>query len=744
MSFDRSKFLQRYLDDATEHVEKLNKGLLDLEKKYDESILNDLFRTAHTLKGTSRMMKQIDIAQISHRMEDIFDIFRRNKVAATGDTIDKLLLTVDRVSELLKALANGETSESPDDIFTLLDNIVQALENQSATRKFQPIKIDRQEQKEEPVIKNPKKSEPKTETDQENHAYTSETIRIHVDKLDEIVKLMDGIVSAHSRLKQRFLDIQTIEQHYQFMLNQLSKKWISVTPSTDAYVFSDAFPKLFDVQKQLKHMRINIREDVNIQDLLTTEFQEKSLKIRLMPLSTLFNTFHRTVRDMARQFEKKIHLFIQGAETELDKQIIERIEAPLLHMIRNSIDHGIELPEIRKKAGKKETGLIHLSAMYESGNVLIRIKDDGYGIHIQKIKDKALSKGRISKGDLESMTENQLIHLIFFPGFSTSEIVTDISGRGVGLDVVHESIVNDLKGSVRVFNHSDAGCTFEIRLPLTMAMMHLLTVKTVDHVFAIPSVNVDEIVRMPSSSMIKVTEKNAIQLRDALIPIIFLHEILGIPKKNETIPLNLIIVIVKNGDEKLGLIVDELLDEETLVIKSLPGHLKNNQWVSGVVISGKNDIINVLHIPKILKEASNQKRPIIQPVPAEKKAPHILVVDDSLSTREIEKSILESYGYTVSIASDGSEAFEMSHQTHYDLILTDVEMPKTNGFELTRKLRNTERYAQIPIILLTSMDRLEDKKKGIASGANAYIVKGDFDQSNLIDVIESLIGVPKL
>ena len=739
MSFDRSKFLQRYIDDAFENVNILNKGLLELEKSYDESILDNLFRSAHSLKGTSRMMKVLPVAQLSHNLEDIFDILKKNKEAVSSDIIDKLLSAVDTISIILKEISNGKTANIPKDIINTLENIVQSSTKKSDINKAQPVHIVNT--KAEINISDNKKTV-QSKTKGASAPYTSETIRIHVNKLDEIVKLMDGIVSTHSRLKQRLSDIQTIEYQYKLFLKQISKKWINENSNITTDSFSHVFPKAMDIQNKLKEMRTEISEDVNIQELLTSEFQERSLSMRMLPLSTLFDALLLTVRDIAKQFEKKIDFIVQGGHTELDKKIIERIEAPLIHMIRNSIDHGIELPEDRKKKGKKITGSIHLSAMYESSNVIIRIKDDGCGIQLKKIKEKALKKKIVSESNLKLMNENQILNIIFLPGFSTSDIVTDISGRGVGLDVVNQAITKTLKGNIQVINNSKEGCTFEMRLPLTMAMMHLLTVKTQNSIFAIPSGNVDEIVRIQSSEIIKVAYKDAIQVRDALIPIIHLKNVLRMKLKDSAISsksYNLIIVIVKSGGEKLGIIIDELLDEEVLVIKPLPDHLKNNQWVSGVVISGKNEIINVLHVPKLLEEASNLSAEIIKVDHAEEKSHHILVVDDSVSTREIEKSILESYGYKVSIASDGSQAYDMAMNNFFDLIITDVEMPKMNGFELTKNLRKTEQYIETPIILVTSLDHPEDKKQGIKSGANAYIIKGDFDQSNLIDVIENLI-----
>ncbi|ETR74431.1 MAG: two-component system, chemotaxis family, sensor kinase CheA [Candidatus Magnetoglobus multicellularis str. Araruama] len=360
---------------------------------------------------------------------------------------------------------------------------------------------------------------------------------------------------------------------------------------------------------------------------------------------------------------------------------------------------------------------------------------------LKKIKEKALTQKLIPEAELKTMTQSQMINTIFVPGFTTSEIITDISGRGMGLDIVKQTIVNELKGTVRIDSNSDAGCTFEIRLPLTMAVMHLLTVKVMGAHFAIPSVNVDEIIRIPSTAVICVADKEAIQVRDALIPIVFLRDILKLSTPRSIRPKFLIIVIVQVDDEKLGLIVDELIDESTFVIKSLPDHLQSNQWITGVVISGNNDIVNILHIPKLIEETGNDSKMQRKETISQKIiTPHILVVDDSFSTREIEKSILESYGYDVSLASDGAEAYGMTQSNQYDLVLTDIEMPAMNGFELTQKLRQSDRYAQTPIVLLTSMDQAEHKKRGISAGANAYIVKGDFDQSNLLDVIEGLLA----
>jgi len=410
-------------------------------------------------------------------------------------------------------------------------------------------------------------------------------------------------------------------------------------------------------------------------------------------------------------------------------------------MIRNCIDHGIESPEERRKAGKPETGLIRLSAAYEGENVIIRISDDGAGIPVNKIREKALKKKLFTHAEMETVPESEIISLIFLPGFSSTDIVTDISGRGVGMDVVKKNVIEDLKGGIQTETAPGKGTVFHIRLPLTMAVIHVLFIRVEQMTFAVPANYIDEIIRIHPAKVIKVTERMAVRLREQIIPIVPLRDILSLPaRKADQMDTEYLILITSLGSEKLGVIIDALIDEEDMVIKPLPAHMRHIPFVSGCIISGGNEIFNVLHLPRIIESAREirvGRRPDAKPAA---KPRHILVVDDSLSTREIEKSILESYGYTVSLAQNGTEAFEKAGKNHYDLIITDVEMPELDGFSLTKKLRTEEQYKDIPIILVTSLDKEEDKKKGILSGADAYIVKGDFEQSALLDTVRSLLG----
>jgi CheY-like chemotaxis protein len=327
------------------------------------------------------------------------------------------------------------------------------------------------------------------------------------------------------------------------------------------------------------------------------------------------------------------------------------------------------------------------------------------------------------------------------PGFSTSPIITDLSGRGVGMDVVKRSIVDELKGSIHIETKEGSGTTFLLRLPLNLAVFTLFLTTVNDKICALPATSIVEILTVQQHDVIEIVNKRAIRLREQIIPVEKLAAILKLSQESVQEKGEVVIVIIRNGEEKLGLIVDEILGREEMVVKPLPQHLQNLRMVSGVTIGEMNSIVNVLHIPElfiIAHEITSPAKRVAQE--KDKRTRTVLVTDDSLNTREIEKSILEAYGYVVETAEDGQDAFEKTRDVMYDLVITDVEMPRMDGFSLTEQLRGDDRYRNIPIIIVTSLEKDSDKKRGITVGANAYIVKGAFDQSNLLDTVRSLIG----
>ncbi len=741
MGFDKAKFLLRVVSESKDHVLKLREGLLTLEKHpEDEDTLNSVFRLAHTIKGASKMMKLSAISELSHKFEDVMDALRQKKIRHGKALSDMLFKGVAEIEKMLDIISAGnENPEIPTEICDCLEKIAKGeLIEESVSLPEAPL---------DPKIPVPIAPQPSTVPSASvqsspplNPQSSFETIRLRADKLDELIKLMGEIVSGHSRSKQRLNDMKHIERlmrRHSEMMSDIGDKFKEEMLQTAK-----------SLHIALKKLLSDFREDANIQSLLTADLQDRSLKLRMIPLSTIFDTFRMTVRDLSYSSGKEADLIIEGGETELDKKIIEKMGDSLMHMIRNAIVHGIETPKERIRIGKPGIGIIRLSARYEGGNVVIELSDDGAGIPVSRLREIALRKKIFDETEIAAISDTDIINLIFKPGFSSSDIITDLSGRGVGMDVVKKNIIEDLKGAIRIRTDAGQGTCFHIRLPLTIAIIRVLFIRVSDTTFAVPAHFIHEIIRVSENDLIRITDKQAVKLRDQIIPMICVRDLLNLPGVRDSISKSrssMLVLIATIGDEKLGMVIDDLLNEEDVVVKPLPLLMKNLQWVSGVVISGKDELFNVLHIPKIIESAKETKtRPMIrdsvEKTAEETKAVHILVADDSVTTRDIEKSILESYGYTVTVAGDGMEALEKAKDFRYDLVITDVEMPRLDGFSLTEKLRAEDAYKHTPIILVTSLDKEEDKKRGITVGADAYIIKGSFDQSALLESVQHLLG----
>jgi len=733
MALDISKFLARFVEEARDHVEKLNEGLVRLEKDpEDAELTNAVFRSAHTIKGSARMMKLAPISEVAHRLEDCLGAVREKKIHYSRELADLLFKGVDAISGMIEKTAAGQ--ELVMDNSALCEELMRAAEGhtQDAEKNGGATSSGAQ-------TTSAPACAPDTAARQKAKEMTGESVRINAEKLDDLIKLMGEIVSNQNRLKQRLRDVKELEavaQRYaKFLLG----------PGSDAVSgFREEMVSAADTLfSRIKQLLLNVRNDTVLQELLTEELQEKALMLRMVPLSTVFDSLGRMMRDLSRSLGKEIDFIVEGGEIELDKKMVEKLGDPLVHMLRNSVDHGVETGEERVRAGKSGKGMVRLSASYDAGSVLIELTDDGRGISLEKIREKALKKNMFTREELDGMPEAGLIDLIFHPGFSTSPIITDLSGRGVGLDVVKRNIVEELRGTVHIETRDGYGTAFLIRLPLTLAVMRILLVRASGMTFAVTSHYVSEIIRAPLKDLITVVDKKAVRLREELIPVTSLEALLKVPssdRKAEPDQEDELIIIVRAGNEKVGLLVDNIVDEENMVIKSLPSHMRNIPLVSGLTLSGKNEIINVLNIPAVIEAAKKVSEAKSYREAADRESIHVLVVDDSINTREIERSVLESYGYKVTLAGDGMDALEKAKEFAYDLIITDVEMPRLDGFSLTERLRASEEYKGTPIIIVTSREKEEDKRRGIMVGADAYIVKGAFDQSNLLETVQNLVG----
>ena len=740
MTFNISKFLVKFAEEAAEHCSRLESGLLSLESGADLlETIDTVFRSAHTIKGTARMLKLGPIADTAHRMEDVLDDLRSGRLIFSREVSDLLLQGVDAIRAMMAEVTAGKALTGLPTICAELELAVyvnqKVATGMEATVAEATLLTGKSIAVDQPLPEIDKNTYEKSATIETSA--TGDIVRIRADKLDDLIKLMSEMTGQHYRKKQHIAAMADI-----IRLSVRNMDLVTTVIDADEGLCKELTASTIDLHQRLIQFQGVLRDDTAIESHLTEELQERSLKMRMVPLSTIFDAFHRSVRDLARQAGKEVDFRIDGGDTELDRKIIEQIGDALLHMIRNAIDHGVEAPDVRVKAGKSTQGTIYLQAYYDCGGVTIILQDDGVGISLRNVKQIALQRQLVTETAITNMTEGEIIELIFMPGFSTSPIITDLSGRGVGMDVVRKSIVDDLKGSIQVSTREGKGTTFLLKVPVTLALSRMLLVCAAHHTFALPVNFIQEVLSVQVANIVKIVNKRAVRLRDQIIPIEELQDLLKCPEKVLHEHRDMLIVIVYSGAEKLGLIVDAVLDEADMVIKPMPASFQKNRLTSGVIIGCNNEVFSVLNIVSLIKTA-REVRPEVASVMATAKEKHrksILVVDDSVSTRELEKSILEAYDYHVDVADNGMVALEMVNQCMYDAIITDVEMPHLDGFSLTMRLRQNERYREVPIIIVTSRARDEDKRRGIQLGANAYIVKGSFDQNNLIDTVQNLIG----
>ncbi len=777
MKFDRTIFIKKFTIEAQEHLAKLNEGLVNLEKTPDNTeLIQELFRSAHTVKGSSRMMGFQVTNQVAHKMEDLMGLLRDGTLKLNSAHYDLLFEALDLIGKLLDEISTTSAeSLSVEDVVQRLEKAVLGQDFSKEAKADTPVVAEAPDEKASPtpepqaipapqpeptpvVIATPAQTPPVKLTAPEKivppsapedgkgqKKVVADTIRVDMETLDKAIKSVGELLVSKMRGRKQLEHLNTLRSGAKNLVKTVSELRIIWENNSEIEIWENLYKQSRDLSVSLENLHKKTRDSNILQETIITELEESAFKMRMLPLSTLFGAYHRAVRDLAKEMGKKVELVINGEETQIDKKMLEKLDGPLNHLLRNSIDHGVEKPELRLSRGKPEKGLIHINAFSESGSVVIEIQDDGNGINTEAVRDKALNKELISPQALAKLSEREIQNFIFLPGFSTSAIITDISGRGVGLDVVKKN-VEDLKGTVTVDSEAGRGTVFTITLPLTLSAQRVLLVKARGTLFALPVSSVRETVLVRREEIIKIVDKEAIRLRNQIITLVSLGDVLRIPKTAQADDGldDYFVVIGEVAKERVGFIIDDVIDEYEVVQKPLPVFVQKIHNISGVTVLGDNEIVLILYMADLITNArrmTHEYTEVRRQAPIEKaRTLEVLVVDDSLNTREVEKSIIEAHGYKVELAKNGLDALKKTEKKQYDLVVTDVEMPQMDGFTLTQNLRNTKSYRETPIIIVTSRERDEDKRRGIEVGANAYIIKGSFDQNNLIDTIQSLIG----
>ena len=744
--------------ESEEHLRLLEEGLLRLESNpTDGRTLQEVFRGAHSLKGGAAMLGLRNVEQLAHGFEDILNAARQGKVVLSSEEIDKLCKQLDT----LRAFVDEAVSESSGDATSAHALMpIGGDDSIGASVRTVPVRIAQDELE---TASNPVEAEvvqrPAVALEASSGRYRIDTMRVEPQKLDALMNQANELMVAKLHIARRLTQIEelvTLCEEWSREIFAAHRTAYASHNGGGPHIGSQRAATFLQRDRQrierlgalVTDLRSVAYEDSDRLDAVVTTLEESIRNIRLLPLATIFQLFPRLVRDLARDQAKEVQLIIEGGETTADKRILEEMKDPLMHMIRNAIDHGLETPEERQRCGKPRLGTIRLRARLTSSDLVLEVVDDGRGLDLERIRGTAVKRGLRREEDFAAMTPAQIEALIFTPGFSTSPLVTEVSGRGVGLDVVGAN-VERLKGSIRVESSLGQGCTLRIYLPRALAATRALIVMVDRRPYALP-IDYVHTTRLVSAQEIFPIEAMATLVVDGNpVSLAHLSTLLGLSPHAAAVkglqppetdkPQACVILTV--GEDQIGLFVDALLDEQEVVVKPHAAILKRVRNVSGATILGTGEVCIVLSPPDLLQ--AMRKRParlLREPSHPKLQQKHaILLVEDSMTTRTQEKRILESAGYEVVAAVNGIEALQKLSSRAFDAVVSDVEMPAMDGLTLTERIRREPKYRELPVILVTSLTSEEDKRRGIEVGANAYIAKPTFDQGVLLDTLRRFI-----
>ena len=727
----------------------LSDTLIELEDNpEDPAFLENLMRAAHSLKGAARMVGLDHAVSIGHVMEDVFVAAQNNKLIINTSDMDVLLASVDLLANMAKSTSqdydawcqqhNDEINNANIAIKAILDG------NSNNTISAKAIKVTKEEQLEENT--SPVKPENKTSDNNEN------SVRVSTKNLNRLF----GIASE-AQMESRWLDpyaaslLQIKKQQTDLikLMDSLREHIVDLNANEAVLETMNAAHQKADLCRDLLGQRLVDLENYDRRsNNLSHRLNSEILKIRMRPFSDGTKGFKRLVRDVSHSLDKDIKLKIKGLNTQVDRDILDKLQAPLNHLLRNAIDHGIEDKKERNKTDKSGTGTITLEAIHTAGMLTIKVEDDGRGIDLEKLREKIIKKKLVSKEMAKDLSESELLDFLFLPNFSTRDNVTEISGRGVGLDVVHTAL-QEMRGTIRASTTLGHGMTFLFQLPLTLSVIRALLVKINDEVYAFPLAHINKTLKINAQQIETMEGRQYFTMGSNHIGIITAHQILDL-KQNQTLDNDIPIIIMGDRLNNYAVVIDEFLGERNLAVHTIDPRLGKIQNISSASLTEDGDPLLIFDVDDMLRSIdillSNGRVQNISNNTDESNAKNdsnakrILVVDDSITVRETERNLLEREGYVVEVAVDGMDGWNATRTEQYDLIISDVDMPRMNGFELVENIKGDERFKDIPVIIVSYKDREEDRMRGLDVGADYYLTKGSFHDDTFIDAVSDLIG----
>jgi two-component system chemotaxis sensor kinase CheA len=706
--------------EAAEHLQEIGSGLLELEKAAAPTeqlgIIETVFRAAHSLKGAARAVNLTEIESLCQSLEELFAAWKRRESLPTPPTLDSAHRAVDTISQVLFAPANAERAAGRAD---------------ETLRQPFPA--------------------PASET---------ETVRITVGALDARLLEAEEMLAAKLAADQRATDLGALAGRFE----QWHKEWARLQPRTrtlrqalersregadraDLRGLAEFFDWNHDSVRALEGkvtaLRRAAEQDRLLIGKLVDDLLENSKRLLMLPLATLGPLLAKLVRDLCRDQGKEAELTIHGEEVTIDKRILEQLKDPLIHLLRNCIDHGIETPEQRRRAGKPPRAAITLTVSPTSSNqVEISLSDDGAGIDIEKVKAAAGKRGLAIPASADQHGESAALALVFETAVSTSPMITQISGRGLGLAIVREK-TEKLGGRVAIESRRGFGTAIRMTLPLTMATFRGVLVESAQRLFIVPTAQVERVTRFKPQDVQTVEGRRTLEFNANAVSLVDLAEVLQLPppQRRPVAPPATPVLILGAGEQRVAFAVDAVLDEREVLVKTFAKPLSRVRNIAGATVLGSGEVAPILNVSDLLKSARTagaaQRAPLAS-APEQRPTKKILVVEDSITSRTLLKGMLESAGYEVKTAVDGIDAFTALRAERFDLVVSDVEMPRMNGFDLTARIRADRAFAELPVVLVTALESREDRERGIDVGANAYLVKSSLDQSNLLEALRRL------
>ncbi|EFB41957.1 hybrid sensor histidine kinase/response regulator [Parachlamydia acanthamoebae] len=751
--------LEIFLTELQVQTTVLNTGLVFLEEHAESTeILNTLMRAAHSIKGAARVVSLNGIVQLAHAMEDCFVAAKEKKMILSAWSIDILLEVVDFLSDLSKtSFANFSLKmvQQEQKITQLIKKVADLLHVEeiplTSSESTNPYTKEESSSSSEESKIYDKLSKKLDETLPASEREGDRVLRVTAENLNrlmglagetlveshwlqpfssELQKLNQGQRKVGENLEQlrNSLDKDALTEHAEYYLNEVQNKEKEYTKNLSA---------------RLSELEMFIRRHSNLSDRLYREV----IASRMRPFADGVEAFPRMVRDLAHELKKKVRLQIIGKNTLVDREILEKLESPLSHLIRNAVDHGISTPEERMKAGKPPEGWIKLEAEHRGGMLIITVSDDGKGIDLDELRQVLIDKKMVTPEAMRKLTEKEILDFLFVPGFTTSKRVTEISGRGIGLNIV-QSMIHEVGGKLQISFVPKKGISFQLQLPLTLSVIRALLVEISGEPYAFPLSRIDSALLVPKESIETMENRQYFKFEGVNIGLISAHQILNVEAPKETADVYSVILL-NNLSNYYGLVVDTFLGERELVVQELDVRLGKIMDLSAGALMEDGTPLLILDVEDLLRSidtvlAAGQPEKL-RPKPEREKRSlkkRILVVDDSITVREVEKRLLQNKGYEVDVAINGMDGWNAVRIGQYHLVVTDVDMPRMNGIELVRHIKNDPKLKNLPVMIVSYKEKEEDRLLGMEAGANYYLSKGSFHEESLVDAVEDLIGKP--